>query len=368
MKKLIFRIFFKDISLFLLTSLFIFGIIVWTIQSINYFDYVTEDGHGIEIYFYYSLLNFPKIINRILPFVFFISIFYILITYESRGDTNIFWINGITKIKFVNKLLFFSILLMIIQIFLGAVISPKSQFKARNFLKTSNIDFFSTLIQEGKFINITKNLTIFINKKNTSGSFEEIFLEEKNLQTTKMIYASSGELRNDKNKVFRLFNGKVIVNKNDKINIINFDQIDIRLDQRSSNTITVPKLQEIDTIALLSCFVNFKVDLKKFEPFNCDKQIKNEIKQELLKRIFVPIYIPIIAILCSFIMLYSKENYNYKKNLNFVFVITFLVLLFSEATLRYSMETLFFTIFYFIFPLIIFLFFYTYFFKKSRKC
>ena len=36
------------------------GLIVWTIQAINYFDFVSEDGHGLKVYFLYTLLNFPK--------------------------------------------------------------------------------------------------------------------------------------------------------------------------------------------------------------------------------------------------------------------------------------------------------------------
>ena len=83
MKKLIFRKFYQDITIFFLASLLIMGLIVWTIQAVNYFDYVTEDGHGLKIYFYYSLLNFPKIIHRILPFIFFVSIFYTLINLPS---------------------------------------------------------------------------------------------------------------------------------------------------------------------------------------------------------------------------------------------------------------------------------------------
>ena len=38
------------------------GLIVWTLQAVNYFDFVSEDGHGLKVYFSYTILNFPKII------------------------------------------------------------------------------------------------------------------------------------------------------------------------------------------------------------------------------------------------------------------------------------------------------------------
>ena len=74
-------------------------------------------------------------------------------------------INGISKIKFVNTLIILSIFLMTFQIFLGSYLSPVSQLKARNLIKNSNVDFFTNLINEGRFINVVQGLTIFIEKK-----------------------------------------------------------------------------------------------------------------------------------------------------------------------------------------------------------
>ena len=141
MKKLIFRKFTQDTLVFFITSILVMGLIVWTLQAVNYFDYVTKDGHGLKVYFFYSMLNFPKIINRILPFIFFISLFYLIIIYEIRNELSIFWINGVRKINFANKMIFLSILIMIFQIWLGGFLSPLSQLKARDFLKNSNMDF-----------------------------------------------------------------------------------------------------------------------------------------------------------------------------------------------------------------------------------
>ena len=65
MKKLIFNKLYIDTASFFLTSLLIMSLIVWTLQAVNYFDFVTEDGHGLRVYFSYTLLNFPKIINYV---------------------------------------------------------------------------------------------------------------------------------------------------------------------------------------------------------------------------------------------------------------------------------------------------------------
>ena len=365
MKKLIFKNFYTDTLSFFLTSLLTMSLIVWTLQAVNYFDFVTEDGHGLKIYFYYTFLSFPKILDRILPFIFFVSLFYTILNYEKKNELNIFWINGISKVKFLNKLILFSIFLMFFQIILSSLISPATQFKARNFLKNSNVDFFSSLIKEGKFINVVKDLTIFIDKKNEDGSYTDIFLNDTRNKGSKTIYAKSGILIDSGNrKVFRLFDGKVINKDQDKINIFVFDEIDFNLKNFSSNTITVPKIQEISTLTLLSCFVN--INAKKFELFKCDKVI-NEIKEELLKRLYKPIYIPLISLFCGFLLLNSRSKNNYQRKNNIIFGITFILLILSEMSLRYSFSSNFLTLTYLLLPLIIFIISYISFYKIVKN-
>ncbi len=366
MKKLIFRKFTQDTVVFLATSTLIMALIVWTLQAINYFDFVTQDGHGLKIYFLYTLLNFPKIIHRIIPFIFFISLFYTIISYELKNELSIFWINGISKINFANKIITFSFLLMIFQIFLGSYVSPLSQFKAREHLKNSNVDFFTSLIQEGKFINVVKGLTIFINKKKEDGTFSNIFLDDSTKNTSKMIYAKNGILiQNNKKKIFKLFEGRVINNDKSKINIFEFDQIDFNLSDFSSNTIIEPKIQEINSIQLFSCL--FIVKEKRFVEFDCQKSLFKEIKQELLKRFYKPLYIPIITILCCFLIVNSKNNINYEKYKKIIFLLTFLLLVLSETTLRYSTSSNLSMIIYFIIPWLIFIFAYLFFYRMVKN-
>ena len=76
MKKLLFQKFLKDTLKFFIIICLSIGSIVWVIQAVGFLDFVTEDGHSLYVYFAYSLLNFPKLIHRILPFVFFISLYY----------------------------------------------------------------------------------------------------------------------------------------------------------------------------------------------------------------------------------------------------------------------------------------------------
>ena len=339
MKKLIFRKITKDITIFFLIMSVTIGIIVWTLQAVNYLDFVIEDGHGLKTYFLYSLYNFPKIINRLVPFVLFITLAYIITSYETKNELIIFWTFGISKNEFANKIIIISIFLTIIQILLSGYISPLSQYKARSELKNSNIDYFTSLIKNGKFINAVDGLTIFINSKDDNGNFKNIFIDDSSKVNTRIIYSKSGYLDNLKIKKFKLFDGKVINKNNNEINIFNFKQIDLNLSDYNTSTILVPKIQELPSSELFGCFLKLKKNnefIIRNKDFACEISIKNEIVQELFKRFYKPIYIPIISVLSCYLIILSKNNVGYRKNKFIVYLSIFFVLIISEGSLRYS--------------------------------
>ena len=369
MKKLIFQKFAKDTSVFFIIMCLTVGLIVWTLQAVNYFDFVTQDGHGLRTYFSYIIFNFPKIIHRIIPFIFFVSLFYMLINYELRNELSIFWIHGITKIEFANKIIVISIFLTFFQILIGGFFSPLSQYKGREFLKNSNIDFFTSLIKDGKFINAVDGLTIFINKKNDDGTYSNIFLDDSTKANSRTIYAKNGLIiDNNERKIFKLFDGKVINNEKSKINVFEFEQIDFNLAEYSSNTILVPKIQEISSKELFYCsYKIFKNELNQLKDKKSEKKIIKEINQEILKRFYKPLYIPIIGILCCFLFIISKNSISYNKNRRTIFLITFFILIFSEASLRYSTISTIATFSYLIIPWLMFILVYFLFYKRTKN-
>ena len=106
----------------------------------------------------------------------------------------------------------------------------------------------------------------------------------------------------------------------------------------SSNTITQPKIQEISTLDLIQCLY-YKENFDTRKIFRCEKSVLKEIKQELLKRLHKPIYLPLIAIITCFLIVNSKNKTNYLKVRNLTFIFVTLILIFSEASLRYSLSS-----------------------------
>ena len=366
MKKLLFTNFFKDILKFFIIINVSIAVIVWVIQAVNYLDFVTKDGHGLKVYFSYALLNFPKIFERILPLIFFISLFYKLQEYEHKNELLIFWTIGINKLYFINMVISYSFLFMFFQIILSSYITPKTQAEARSIIKNSNIDFFPSLIKEGKFIDTVRNLTIFIESKDVDGNYNNIFLEDLSRGDSsfengksQVIYAKKGSLRIDNNRNYlELIDGQIINKNNLKLTSFSFKKIDFDLSNYDSKSIIVPKIQELKSIILLKCLNYFSKNKERKsigKHLNCDQNSIKHVKQEALKRFYKPLSIPLIALLTCLIILISKEHRKYNIFKLIIFTSIILVIVISETSLRYAGHNMLGTSFFIFFPLILFL-------------
>ena len=114
MKKMLFRKLLLDYMRFFLIALLSSSVVVWVFQAVNYLDIMIEDGRDYKVYINYSLLNFPKIISKLFPFVLFFSLFHVTTKYENNNELIIFWNFGVKKIELINFIFKFSILLMCI--------------------------------------------------------------------------------------------------------------------------------------------------------------------------------------------------------------------------------------------------------------
>ncbi len=366
-EKIVFRKFLSDNTYFFLLCAISLSLIVWIIQAVNFLDFISEDGHSFEIYFYFTVLNFPKIFKNILPIIFFISLFYTISKYEDNNELKIFWINGINKIKFSNILIKYTFLFFGLQIFLTSILSPALQDQARSYLKDSNMDFFPSLMQEKKFIDTVDKLTIFIQKKNSSKDFENIFLKDDlGNNKSQIIFAKRGYLTETKGtRKLILFDGKFLNTDEKKTTVFNFSQTEFDLSNYLTKSITHPKVQELSTYFLLRCNYSFYINniKKKYYKYNnsnilCDKNYIKEINQELFDRLIKPIYLFLIAIISCFLLTKYKETHKYKLHKYYIFAFGIIIILFSEISVNYAGKNSLNTIMFYFMPFILCIFTY----------
>ena len=178
MKKILFRKLLLDCTIFFLIALFSSSLIIWIFQAVNYLDIIVEDGRDYLVYIKYSLLNFPKIISKILPFALFFSFSYVITKYEVNNELMIFWNFGVQKIQVTNFFIQFSILVTILQLLLTIIVVPETQNLSRSLIRTSNVDFFESFVKPKKFNDNINGLTIYAEEKNNKGTLKNLYLKK----------------------------------------------------------------------------------------------------------------------------------------------------------------------------------------------
>ena len=370
MKKILFRKLLIDYLSFFLIALLGSSIVVWVFQAVNYLDIMIEDGRDYTIYINYSLLNFPKILSRLYPFVLFFSIFHITSKFEYNNELLILWNFGVNKIELINFIFRFSLILMIVQIIFSSLIIPKSQDLARSFLRSSTVNFFGNFIKPQRFNDTIHNVTIYSERKDNEGNLFNLYLkkqiDQNNFQIT---YAKKGVFKEFNNiPVLVLFDGATITGKNDEITNFSFSKSDFPLNNFSSNTTTYKKTQELSSFRLLKCLQLLnskkKVGEKKIE--NCSKENLRNIYKELYKRFLIPFYIPLLVLIPFLLILSSKESSNYSKLKIITFLIGLFFIIFSETTVKIISIIYFKNLLISLIPFFLLIFLYLLFFKKTH--
>ena len=340
----IYKHFFLELSKYFFITLFTFTAIVWTVQAVNFLDLVVEDGHALSVYLGYSLLNVPKILTKFIPLSFLISLVLAIIKFENDNELIILWTAGVNKMKLVNFFLKVSLLVTLFQLFFASIINPNILNYSRSLIKSSNLDFISSMVKTNQFNDTVPGLTIFVEEKNEDGNMENIFIRDEsrilksidNIDSTDniTIIAKKGKVVNPSSPALVLVDGIIQSQKVDKnIQTIKFQKTVLKLDNLQTRSIVQTKIQETPSILLIQCYFN----KNKQEIINCPRDHKkNDVLSEINRRLGMPLYIPVITLIVCFLLNPRNENKfkNYFKY--FYALVAFLILVVAEILVKYS--------------------------------
>jgi len=371
MKKILYKSLFKDCFIFFLISLFSAAIIIWVFQAVNYLDLMVDDGRDFLVYINYTLLNFPKILTKLIPFVIFFSIFYIISKYETNNELMILWNIGINKIELVNFFLKLSLVILVLQLFLTTFLVPSFQDLSRKLIRNSELSFEESLFKPKKFNDTIKNLTIYIDNKDQNNFLENVYIKKDiNENSFQVTFAKKGKfIKKGNNNVLELYNGETI-NKNDnKISNFTFSKSDFYFLENETGILEFNKIQEMSTIDMFACLnkilnLNLKIfgEVTENNKHNCSIEGIGNIYKELYKRFILPLYVPILILITQLLIIKNKENKNYSKFKIIIFLFGFFLIIFSESSLKMVQNNIIDNFDIIFFPIILGLFFYIYFF------
>ena len=362
----IYKHFFLELSKYFFITLFTFSAIVWTVQAVNFLDLVVEDGHALSIYLSYSLLNVPKILTKFIPLSFLIALVLAILKFENENELIILWTAGLNKMKVVNFFLKVSLLVTLLQLFFATVINPYILNHSRSLIKSSNLDFISSMVKTNQFNDTVPGLTVFVEEKNDDGSMKNIFIRDessilKSLENPSStdnvtIIAKKGRVVNPASPVLILMDGIIQSQRIDKdIQTIKFQKTMLKLDNIQTRSIVQTKIQETPSKTLIDCYFNEE----NKEVLNCPRDHKkNDVLSEINRRFGMPLYIPIITLIISFLLNPREEN-RFKNYYKYIYpIFAFLILVIAEILVKYSGKSFTNSLIYYLAPFLIMPFIY----------
>lgn len=373
MPKILLKKVLKDCLLFFVISLSASTLIIWIFQAVNFLDIIIEDGRDHAVYINYALLNLPKIINRLIPFVIFFSFFYVISKYEINNELVIFWTYGVKKILFINYFLKFSITVLLVQLILSLYIVPNSQDKAKSFIRDSKINIYESFIKPKKFNDTLKGITIYSENKNENEELINIYLRQnKNSDNYNITHAKKGKFifKNDL-PILILFDGETLSVQNNKMTRFKFLQSEYNLNNNEGNKSMYIKTQEMKSTKLLICVIqltNYKLFNYNNNEFieNCSKKNLHVIYKELTKRFFGAFYTPLLILLATMVIIKPKENKKFNNFRIIIFLIGIFSIISSEICLKLMTDSIYKNIPLAIFPIILLFIFYSIIFLKQE--
>tara|TARA_B100001123_G_C15304800_1_gene1022261 strand:- start:1061 stop:2209 length:1149 start_codon:yes stop_codon:yes gene_type:complete len=358
----IYKHFFLELSKYFFIVLFTFTAIVWTVQAVNFLDLIVEDGHAVSLYLSYSALNIPKILTKFIPLSFLLALLLTILKLDSENELLILWTSGLNKIKIINFFVKVSLIVTLIQLLLAAVINPNVLNYSRSLIKSSNLDFLSSMIKTNQFNDAVEGLTILVEKKNDSGIMKNIFIRdeskilsslENNEDSSNLtIFAKKGRMSLTNKNAIILEDGVIhSENKLKKIDAIKFKKTELIFDNLKTKSTTYPKIQETSSLVLFKCYTKKASNLKLL---NCPRdKSRIEVLSEINRRFGMPLYIPLVSLLCSFLLLSRQEKKFQGLYKYFYFGLGFFALVMAEILVRYSGKAVSYTLIYYLIPLIL---------------
>ena len=330
------------------------SMIALTVRAVNFLELIVENGYPVTTYFQYSFLNLFGIAPKFIPLAFLVAIIIFILKHLNDSEFIILWTSGVKKIQIVNLFLFSSTIVLLFYLIFSVFLTPYALNKSRSLLGNDKFNLFLPTIRAQQFSDSFKGFTFIVEDK-FKNEIKNIFLHDtgsnlSNLTTNvsnskgTTVVAQKGIV--EKKKMI-LLNGQIISSKQEgqENEIIKFEQLNIDLAELATTTIKKPKIQETSTLKLAQCF-----NSNSLQSGFCNKEAKKEILPVLLRRLILPLYIPVITIISSFLLI---KNHKIFLNKISIFIYSFLILLFTELSIRYTGINYFLRVTYTILPFIL---------------
>lgn len=270
---------FKRVIIINTIALLGISILLLFMQATKYLEIVISKGLQLKYLLYISLLTMPSICNEILPITIFISILVAWQIMINNNEMLIMQASGLTPWKISKPVIIVGLLGSVICFIFSLFVINSSYIK---FLKLRNEiqnNFNIRILGSNKFIQLTKDITIYIEKAKNNGLLENVLINNQTVDNEYTIYSQTARILTEK-KILKILLNNGSLQKLDKINkTVNFVNFDFYV-------LTIPKNTSSSTHYIRDTSRSLYLwELLYYKKLSFMQSIQNENPQEYKKKV-----------------------------------------------------------------------------------
>lgn len=300
-------------------AVILFGLIcaLWLTQSIRLIEFVIAGGASFYLFLQLLFLTLPSFLYLILPIAALISVLFVYNKMLQDNELVVLKAAGMSPSQMMAPAIAFAAILTLFSFALTIEYAPRAQKEMAMIQQTIKNDFSAFMIREGVFVDISKNLTVFVSEKSNRGElFGVLIYDTRQKGKPVTIFAQSGqivELDESKGRVL-IYNGsrQEYNEETGRIGTLNFAEYKIDLDQFKRKA--TESFKDVKEKNFSDLWESIAIEEKPLR--------KNKMIIEMHRRFTIPLYIMGFTVLGACVLLNSSfSRRGFSKNIVFVMVV-----------------------------------------------
>jgi lipopolysaccharide export system permease protein len=164
--------------------------VYWVNRAVGLFDQLIGDGQSALVFLEFSVLTLPNVIRLVLPVSAFAATVYVVNRLMQESELVVMQATGFSAFRLARPVLYFGLLVMVMQLVLAHVLVPASQrmLNARSAEISDNIT--ARFLNAGQFMHPAKGITLYIREIGPTGELIDLFFSDERSSTERTIYTA----------------------------------------------------------------------------------------------------------------------------------------------------------------------------------
>ncbi|WP_419235102.1 LptF/LptG family permease [Rickettsia endosymbiont of Nabis limbatus] len=299
------KYFIKNILPLLIVITFSMTSLVWITQVLKLL-YLFDKGIKVMDFLSLIILVLPTLLFILLPIITVITIIYIYNNLKIERQLIILQTSGVGNLQLALPALYVALIVALLAYYISSTIMPLSHINLKSRLSFIKNNYISSMIEEKTFNKITKDITVYIDKKSVGNVMKGVIIfDNRNTDNPSVVFANSGILDIYKNDpIFELSKGsRQEYDINGNITQLTFDSLMIKL-QNDNPLISQRTTHNKEAN-------EYYIDELLAPPIDLNPMKKIKLIAEAHQRIIWPLYnfvLPFLALAVFLKYPYSKKT------------------------------------------------------------